>query len=123
MFDQAARVLVAFGGNQYTVLALLIVLLIVIGMFLDGVSTFLILLPLLMPIANSFGWDPVWFGILITMKVAIGQFTPPMAVNLMVSCRIAGIPMEATLRWVFPLIGAMFVVLLLVITMPRLLGS
>ena len=118
VFDQAARVLVAFGGNQYTVLALLIVLLIVIGMFLDGVSTFLILLPLLMPIANSFGWDPVWFGILITMKVAIGQFTPPMAVNLMVSCRIAGIPMEATLRWVFPLIGAMFVVLIGLIVFP-----
>ena len=62
-------------------------MLIVIGMFLDGVSTFLILLPLLMPIANRFGWDPVWFGILLTLKIAIGQFTPPMAVNLMVSCR------------------------------------
>ena len=46
-------------------------------MFLDGVSTFLILLPLLMPIANSYGWDPVWFGVILTMKVAIGQFTPP----------------------------------------------
>ena len=60
----------------------------------------------------------MWFGILITMKVAIGQFTPPMAVNLMVSCRIAGIPMEATLRWVFPLIGAMFVVLIGLIVFP-----
>ena len=54
------------------------------------------------------------------MKIAIGQFTPPMAVNLMVSCRIAGVPMEATLRWVFPLIAAMFVVLLLVIALPQL---
>jgi C4-dicarboxylate transporter DctM subunit len=62
----------------------------------------------------------VWFGILITLKVAIGQFTPPMAVNLMVSCRVAGIPMEATLRWVFPLIGAMFAVLILVVVFPEL---
>ena len=112
VFDRAAQAIVATGGGQYTILALLIVMLIVIGMFLDGVSTFLILLPLLMPIANSFGWDPVWFGILLTMKIAIGQFTPPMAVNLMVSCRIAGVPMEATLRWVAPLIVAMFVVLI-----------
>jgi C4-dicarboxylate transporter DctM subunit len=51
-------------------------------------------------------------GILITMKVAIGQFTPPMAVNLMVSCLIAGVPMEATFHWVFWLVGAMFVVLI-----------
>jgi C4-dicarboxylate transporter, DctM subunit len=120
VFDQAARLMVAFGSHEYIVLALLIAMLIVIGMFLDGVSTFLILLPLLMPIANRYGWDPVWFGILITLKVAIGQFTPPMAVNLMVSCRVAGIPMEATLRWVFPLIGAMFCVLILVVVFPEL---
>lgn len=120
VFDRAARMLVAFGGSEYVVLALLIAVLIVIGMFLDGVSTFLILLPLLMPIANRFGWDPVWFGILLTMKIAIGQFTPPMAVNLMVSCRIAGIPMEATFRWVFWLIGAMFVALILLIVFPEL---
>src|SRR5215204_5310132 len=120
VFDRAAAAIVATGGSEYVILALLIVMLILIGMFLDGVSTFLILLPLLMPIANRFGWDPVWFGIVLTLKIAIGQFTPPMAVNLMVSCRIAGVPMEATLRWVFPLIAAMFVVLLMVIAMPQL---
>ena len=102
-------------------LALLIVVLIVIGMFLDGVSTFLILLPLLMPIANTLRLGP---GLVrrpdLTMKIAIGQFTPPMAVNLMVSCRIAGVPMEATLRWVVPLIGAMFVVLIALIVFPDL---
>jgi TRAP-type C4-dicarboxylate transport system permease large subunit len=43
-----------------------------------------------------------------------------MAVNLMVSCRIAGVPMEATLRWVFPMIIAMFVVLILLVAMPEL---
>jgi tripartite ATP-independent transporter DctM subunit len=120
IFDMAARGMMAFGSHEYVVLAMLIAILIVIGMFLDGVSTFLILLPLLMPIANRYGWDPVWFGILITLKVAIGQFTPPMAVNLMVSCRVAGIPMEATLRWVFPLIAAMFAVLILVVAFPEL---
>jgi C4-dicarboxylate transporter DctM subunit len=93
---------------------------IVIGMFLDGVSIFLILLPLLIPIANRFGWDPVWFGILLTLQIAIGQFTPPMAVNLMVSCRIAGVPMEATLRYIFPLVVAMLAVLGLVVVFPEL---
>ena len=120
VFDRAAAAIVATGGGEYTILFLLIAMLIVIGMFLDGVSTFLILLHLLMPIAARFGWDPVWFGVLLTLKIAIGQFTPPMAVNLMVSCRIAGVPMEATLRWVFPLIGAMFLVLLALVAVPDL---
>ena len=48
----------------------------------------------------AFQWDPVWFGVLLTMKVAIGQFTPPMAVNLMVSCRLAQVRIESTLPWV-----------------------
>jgi C4-dicarboxylate transporter DctM subunit len=43
-----------------------------------------------------FQWDPVWFGVLLTMVVAIGQFTPPMAVNLMVACRLANVRIEET---------------------------
>jgi C4-dicarboxylate transporter, DctM subunit len=120
VFDRAAAAIVGTGAGEYAILAMLIVMLIVIGMFLDGVSTFLILLPLLMPIANRYGWDPVWFGVLLTLKIAIGQFTPPMAVNLMVSCRIAGVPMESTVRWVFPLIVAMFGVLIALVIFPQL---
>jgi tripartite ATP-independent transporter DctM subunit len=120
VFEQAAQAMVAFGTNEYIVLAMLIAILIVVGMFLDGVSIFLILLPLLMPIVTRYGWDPVWFGILITLMVAIGQFTPPMAVNLMVSCRVAGVSMEATLRWVLPLILAMLTVAVLLVVFPDL---
>jgi C4-dicarboxylate transporter, DctM subunit len=60
----------------------------------------------------------VWFGVLLTMMVALGQFTPPMAVNLMVSCRIAGVRMEETVRWVLWLLAALMVVLLMVVVMP-----
>ena len=73
-------------------------------MFLDGVSIFLIFVPLLMPLVQAYHWDPVWFGVILTMKVAIGQFTPPMAVNLMVSCRIAKVRMEDTIPWVLWLV-------------------
>ena len=45
------------------------------GHVLDGISIFLIFVPLLMPIANAYGWDPVWFGVILTLKVALGQFT------------------------------------------------
>ncbi|MNJ76662.1 DctM-like transporter [compost metagenome] len=52
--------------------------------------------------------------------MALGQFTPPLAVNLMVSCRIARVPMESTVRWVVWLLGAMFLVLVAVLVFPQL---
>ena len=120
VIDPIARGIVDLGIGQYGVLALLIAALVVIGMFLDGVSTFLILLPILVPIANHFDWDLVWFGVILTMKLAIGQFSPPMAVNLMVTCKIAGTTMEATVRWVGWLILAMFLALAAVVVFPGL---
>lgn len=109
---------VGLGLGEYGTIALLMIVLIIIGMFLDGVSTFLILLPVLIPIANAFHWDLTWFGVILTMKIAIGQFTPPMAVNLMVSCRIAGVSMESTIPWVVWMILAMFVALAIVVAVP-----
>ncbi len=115
-----ASAIIGLGLGEYGTIALLMLALIVVGMFLDGVSTFLILLPVLIPIANAFGWDLTWFGVVLTMKIAIGQFTPPLAVNLMVSCRIAGVTMESTLPWVVWMILAMFLALALVVAFPEI---
>jgi len=120
IIDPVTRAIVDSGLGEYGALSLIVILLVTVGMFLDGISIFLIFVPLLMPIANAYGWDPVWFGVLLTLKVALGQFTPPLAVNLMVSCRIAKVPMETTVRWVLWLLVAMFTVLVLVIAFPEL---
>lgn len=120
MIDPITHAIVNSGLGEWGVLALLILLLMTVGMFLDGISIFLIFVPLLMPIAKAYNWDPVWFGVILTLKVALGQFTPPLAVNLMVSCRIARVPMESTVRWVVWLLGAMFLVLVAVLVFPQL---
>jgi len=120
VIDPITSAIVNSGLGEYGVLALLIVLLMTVGMFLDGISIFLIFVPLLMPIANAYGWDPVWFGVLLTLKVALGQFTPPLAVNLMVSCRIAKVPMESTVPWVIWMLASMFLVLVAVVMFPQL---
>jgi len=120
VIDPITRAIVDSGLGEWGVLALLIALLMTVGMFLDGISIFLIFVPLLLPIAEAYGWDPVWFGVVLTLKVALGQFTPPLAVNLMVSCRIARVPMESTVRWVLWLLGAMFLVLVAVLAFPQL---
>ncbi|HMN78689.1 MAG TPA: TRAP transporter large permease [Burkholderiaceae bacterium] len=106
-------------GSTGTLILVMIVLL-TVGMFLDGVSVFLIFVPLLYPVAVAFKWDLVWFGVLLTLKVAVGQFTPPLAVNLMVACRMAGVPMEHTVRWVTWFIVSFLVVIGLVIYIPEL---
>jgi TRAP-type C4-dicarboxylate transport system permease large subunit len=61
-----------------------------------------------------------WFGVVLTMMIAIGQFTPPMAVNLMVSCRIAGVSMESTVPWVIWLVLAMTLSAVAVMSVPDL---
>ena len=120
IIDPVTNAIVHSGLGEYGILALLILMLIIVGMFLDGISIFLIFTPLLLPIANFYNWDLVWFGVLLTIMVALGQFTPPMAVNLMVSCRIAQVSMEETVRWVLWLMVSVFFVLFLVILFPQL---
>ena len=120
IIDPVTRAIVGSGLGEYGVLSLLIVLMIVAGIFLDGVSIFLIFIPLLLPIAQAYQWDLVWFGVILTLKVALGQFTPPMAVNLMVSCRIARVRIEQTIPWVIWMLMAMALVMILVIAFPQL---
>ena len=120
VIDPITQAIVKSGLGSGGVMALLVALLLVVGMFLDGISIFLIFVPLLMPIMQHFQWDPVWFGVVLTMTVAIGQFTPPMAVNLMVSSRIAGVRIEETTRWVMWLVLGMTVAMVAVIAFPSI---
>lgn len=120
VIDPITRAITTSGLGEYGILALLILMLVTVGMFLDGISIFLVFVPLLLPIAQHYNWDLVWFGVILTLKVALGQFTPPLAVNLMVSCRIANVRMEETVRWVVWMLAAMFMVLVAVIAFPEL---
>lgn len=120
VIDPLAHAIANSGLGEYGVLALIVLLLMTVGMFLDGISIFLIFVPLLLPIVNAFHWNPVWFGVVLTLKVALGQFTPPLAVNLMVSCRIARVRMEETVPWVIWMLLAMFIAMLMVLAYPPL---
>ncbi len=118
VIDPMANAIANSGIGEAGVLALIVLLLMTLGMFLDGISIFLIFVPLLLPIAQAYQWDLVWFGVILTLKVALGQFTPPLAVNLMVACKIAGVKMEETIPWVVWLLGAFFMAMVLVLIFP-----
>jgi tripartite ATP-independent transporter DctM subunit len=128
-FDAFARALIGLTGNETVMLLAITVMILIAGMLLDAVSIFLVFLPILLPIVKAFHWDPVWFGVILTMNLAIGQFTPPMAVNLMVTSKIGGISMESTVPWVLWMVLAMTTMLLvvtfvpeIVLFLPRVLG-
>jgi C4-dicarboxylate transporter, DctM subunit len=118
--DPIAYWVQAAGLGSLGTLALVLVALLVVSMFIDGVSIFLIFVPLLYPVAIAFKWDLVWFGVLLTLVVAKAQFTPPMAVNLMVSCRMAGVTMESTVPWVLWFIASFLVMIAAVFFYPEL---
>jgi C4-dicarboxylate transporter, DctM subunit len=110
----------AAGLGSHGTLALVLLALLVVSMFIDGVSIFLIFVPLLYPVAKAFQWDLVWFGVLLTLVVAKAQFTPPLAVNLMVSCRMAGVRVESTIPWVLWFITSFLVMIAAVFFYPEL---
>jgi C4-dicarboxylate transporter, DctM subunit len=108
------------GLGSTGTLIVLMILLFFVGMVLDGVSIFLIFLPLLYPLMKAFEWDLVWFGVLLTMMIAIGQFTPPMAVNLLVACKMAQVRIESTVPYVSWLVVSFLLITILVAAVPSL---
>jgi tripartite ATP-independent transporter DctM subunit len=120
LVDPITAYITGSGLGSHGALALVVVVLLGVGMVLDGVSIFLIFVPLLLPLMRAYDWDPVWFGVILTYMVAIGQFTPPMAVNLMVTSRIAGVRMEETVRWVLWFVLSMLLLLVVLIAFPQI---
>ncbi|MCD6009880.1 TRAP transporter large permease [Halomonas sp. IOP_31] len=119
-FRNLAEWLIALSDNGAVLLALIMFAVLLAGMLLDAISIYLILMPILIPVMQHFEWNPVWFGILLAMNIAIGQFTPPVAVNLMVTTEVAGIRLEQTLGWALIFVVAMAAALLAVALFPEI---
>ncbi len=93
--------------------------LLLIGMFMESFSAVIVFLPILFPIAVRFGIDPVHFGIIATVNLAIGYITPPYGATLFVACSLSGKSMREVTPKVIPLILAMLAVLLIVTYIPE----
>lgn len=119
-FEAMGNALIGISSNENVTLLAVTLVLVIAGMFLDGVSILFIFIPILLPVMAHFGWNAVWFGVIMTMSLAIGQFTPPLALNLMVTTRIADIGIEETVPWVMWFVLAMTIAMLLVLFVPQL---
>ncbi|MFT0212254.1 TRAP transporter large permease [Pseudomonas sp. F1_0610] len=119
-FTKLAEAMLGISENPMILLLLVMLLVLIAGMLLDAISIYLILTPVLIPLIQHFGWNPVWFGILLAMNIAIGQFTPPVAVNLMVTTKVANIKLEHTFVWAMLFMVTMFAALLVVMAFPEI---
>ncbi|SDF45442.1 TRAP transporter large permease [Sporolituus thermophilus] len=118
--EKVSALALALTSNEMVLLLIINILLLIAGMLLDAISIMYLILPLLMPVMAYYHWDPVWFGVVMTVNLAIGQITPPVAVNLYVGANIARISMDTISRAVWPFVAAAIVALLVITYIPEL---
>jgi tripartite ATP-independent transporter DctM subunit len=121
--------LLGLTREPMVVLLLAMALLLVLGTFMETIAVILLLAPILSSTLPRYGIDPVHFGLLLALNLAIGANTPPLGIDLMAACRVGAIPMRESFRHLPALLGAMVAVLLalafapgVVLWLPRAFG-
>jgi C4-dicarboxylate transporter DctM subunit len=115
-----AAAISAFSQNKYVILLLINLFLLVVGMLMDVAAAILILAPILVQVIQVFGIDPVHFGIIMTVNLAIGFVTPPVAVSLYVASGISGVPVMRVARQALPFLFGFLIGLAVVVLIPQL---
>jgi tripartite ATP-independent transporter DctM subunit len=117
---KATQFFVSIASNKYELLMMLNILLILLGTFMDMAPMILICTPILLPVVQKFGVDPVHFGMILLVNSGIGLITPPVGPTLFVGCAIGKVTMEQVARELWPFYGAMCFALLIVTYIPAL---
>jgi C4-dicarboxylate transporter, DctM subunit len=95
-------------------------ILLVVGCFLDPTSAIIVLTPLLVPLVIALGIDPIHFGVVMTVNIAIGMFTPPFGLNIFVAQSVLGVPLDTIYRGVLPFAAVQIAALLIITYWPGL---
>lgn len=106
--------------DPFVFLCVVIVSVLIVGCFIDGVTAKLLLVPILLPLVDAFGIDRVHFGIVMQMSLILGLATPPLGLGLYIVSRIAAVPVEDVVRSVLPYFIPLTLVLLLLAAVPQL---
>ena len=112
--------MLSISDNRYVIMGLILLLLLFIGTWLDNAAAITLFTPILYPIAMSIGMDPVHFGVVMIVGLAIGMFTPPVGVCLFIACGIAKVTITETLRAFVPFFLAMVAILVLITYVPQI---
>ncbi len=107
--------------NKWVVLGAINLMLLVAGMFLPPAAIILMTTPILMPVILAFGFDPIWFGVILTINMELGLITPPVGLNLFVINGITpDIKLPTILKGSLPFMGCMVLAILILCVFPEL---
>lgn len=119
----ASDLLLSIAGNKYVFLIIVNVIFLIAGCFVDANSAMYIFIPIMYPVATALGINPVHFGVIATVNLAIGQVTPPVGVNLFVAIGVkirdgVSVTIETISKAVWPMIVACVITLLIITYVP-----
>ena len=112
--SRLCTMLTSVSDSPIVILGLITILLLIVGCFMETNAAIIILAPIFLPIVESMGINPVHFGIVMVVNLAIGFVTPPLGVNLFVACNVANAKLEEICKGILPILGVMIVDLLLI---------
>jgi tripartite ATP-independent transporter DctM subunit len=112
--------LLSISQNRIVILLLINLLLIALGCIMDMAPLIMITTPILLPVALSLGMDPIHFGVMMVLNLAIGLCTPPVGAALFVGCSIGNIRIEDVSKSMLPFYAIMVIILLLITFIPQL---
>ncbi len=118
--QKLAVAILEWTDDRYAVLALLNVFFLVIGLFLHSAAAIILVVPIVMPLINAVGIDPVHFGLVVTLNLGIGQQTPPVASVLITACSIAKANIWEVTKYNVYFISVLFAILMLVTYVPAI---
>jgi TRAP-type C4-dicarboxylate transport system permease large subunit len=103
------------------IIILIVLIHIIGGCFMDGLALIMLTVPILFPTVMALGYDPIWFGIIITLIVEMGAITPPVGINVFVIKGIAGdVPLEKIFKGIFPFLYALIFVTIILTLFPQI---
>lgn len=117
----AANWLQSVCNSQFMFLLVVNIILLIAGCFIDANSAMYIFIPIMLPVVKALGYDPIAFGIVMTVNLAIGLSTPPVGVDLFVACQVGGVNMKQISKAVMPMLIAQIAVLLLITYVPSII--
>jgi C4-dicarboxylate transporter DctM subunit len=118
--SELAQFVLSVTDSKAVVMIAVILLLLVVGTFLETLAAIVILTPVILPIMMQLGVDPVHFGIVMIVALAIGFVTPPLGANLFMAAQVGKVPFDQIARRIFPWVGVMVVALLIIAFVPWL---
>lgn len=117
--EEVASNLLAISTNPIIIMLLILLLLLIVGLFMETTAAIIILAPILLPVSFEIGIDPIHFGIIMVVGLAIGFITPPLGVNLFVGSGISGVSIVSLSKAVIPFFIAMVIALLIITFIPQ----